>query len=110
MTYTQKLYRLDKINGLVTYEHVYVVPETPDMEIISLRAARFAVEGPRRETVLTFAMDEHHVSRFERLTALNIGREMAMLVDGADQAAFECGGAVLLKAEQVSRQYAQERR
>lgn len=80
--YEETSYRLDKPGELTVRERSYLVQSAPRVQPACLKGAYFGKRGLHGETVLTFTFLAEDVERFESLTALNTGREMAMLVDG----------------------------
>ncbi len=81
-TYIERKYKLARPNEMVTYEHNYLVYVEPAMRVSSFDGVYFATKGMKRMTVITFEFDEEGTEELRRLTALNVGRELAMLIDG----------------------------
>jgi len=80
--YDERTYKLDRPGAVSVTRHTYVVPAEPDLGIAAFAEVHFGVRGRFKQTVLTFVFRDEDVERFRRLTALNMGRRMAMLVDG----------------------------
>ncbi len=80
--YRKQRYRLSRGGDLVTYEYPYLVRKEPLMRVRRFARAHFATVGLAKETVLTFEFEGEQAEDFKNLTALNVGRDMVMLIDG----------------------------
>jgi preprotein translocase subunit SecD len=58
------------------------VRKEPLLRVRGVEEARFSTAGLEKATVLTFQLPKEQAKEFRDITALNVGREMAMLVDG----------------------------
>ena len=81
-TYIERKYKLARPNEMATYEHNYLVYAEPAMRVPSLDGVYFSTKGLKKMTVITFEFNEKGAEELKRLTALNIGRELAILIDG----------------------------
>ena len=81
-TYREKKYSLGRPGNLVTYEHTYLVRDEPLLRVARFESVRLDLVGLAKQTVLTFTFDQQQRKDFEALTALNVGRRMAMFIDG----------------------------
>jgi len=80
--YNELRYSLSRPGEMTRYRQEYLICKEPVMRVTQFAAVDFATAGLKKETVLTFRFNEEQGHRFEDLTAVNVGRQMAMLIDG----------------------------
>ena len=80
--YNELRYSLSRPGEMRRYKQEYLICKEPLMRVKRFAAVDFATVGLKKETVLTFKFDEEQGNQFEDLTATNVGRQMAMLIDG----------------------------
>ena len=79
--YNELRYSLSRPGEMRRYTQKYLICKEPLMRVNRFAAVDFATVGLKKETVLTFKFDEEQGNQFEDLTAVNVGRQMAMLID-----------------------------
>ncbi|MFP4176169.1 MAG: SecDF P1 head subdomain-containing protein [Planctomycetota bacterium] len=79
--YTRYLYRISRPGELRTEHEHYLLGKNPVLEVDQLRSAHFNKVGLHSRTELTFRFEPEDAEKFRDVTALNVGRRMAMLVD-----------------------------
>jgi preprotein translocase subunit SecD len=80
--YDELRYSLSRPGEMTRYRQEYLISKEPAMRVRQFAAVDFATAGLKKETVLTFRFEEEQGEQFEDLTAVNVGRQMAMLIDG----------------------------
>lgn len=80
--YKELRYSLSRPGAMTEYEHRYLVCKEAMMRVKRFAGVHFATAGLKKETVLTFELEEAQGEQFKDLTALNVGRMMALLIDG----------------------------
>jgi preprotein translocase subunit SecD len=80
--YRERRYILNRLGDLKIVEHQYAVEEEPILKIGRLAGADLETVGRKKAIVLTFTFGPEDAAAFGAVTALNAGRQMAMLVDG----------------------------
>ena len=80
--YHEVRYSASRGGDLIVKEHEYLVREEPAMRVSRLAGVEFSTAGLHKETVLTFRFAQAEGEEFRDMTALNLGRTLAMLVDG----------------------------
>ena len=85
--YEVKVYRdqqflLSKPGDLQTVRHSYAVEQRPALVTEGVQEASIATSGMHKMAVLTFRFGPKDADAFASMTALNVGRKMAMLIDG----------------------------
>lgn len=80
--YRARQYKLSHPGDLETVEHRYLVRAEPALAIDAFRSVEIETPGLHKKAVLTFDFEPDDARKFGRLTALHVGRRMAMLVDG----------------------------
>lgn len=101
-TYTRYMYRLSRPGDLRTKEHYYLVGEKPVMNVSRFDNVEFHKVGIHQRTQLIFRFTPTEGQEFRDVTALNVGRQMVMLID--DRLFFppkEIGGTVEGGAVQI---------
>jgi len=81
-SYNERLYRLSRPGALVTRKHAYLMRKEPALRLSRLADVSLQTVGWHKKTVLTFTFTEAEGKRFRDLTAQNVGRQLALLVDG----------------------------
>ncbi len=77
-----RTYILSKPGDLETREDAYVVQQEPVLSIRGFQNVEVNQIGLHRTAVLTFELEPADAERMARISALNAGRRMAMLIDG----------------------------
>ena len=80
--YTELRYALSQPGEMRQYKYEYLICREPLMRVKRFAAVDLSTVGLKKETVLTFEFDEQQGSQFKDLTATNVRRQMAMLIDG----------------------------
>jgi len=86
-TYETKVYRaqrfiLSRPGDLETVLHSYVVERQPALVCNGVAEATIETTGMHKLAVLTLRLPPQDADAFAALTALNVGRRMALLIDG----------------------------
>jgi len=81
-TYRQKRYLLSKPGELQTVERRYALGRRPALLVRSLAGVEIHTVGVKKLAVLTFRFGPEDARALADLTALQAGRQMAMLIDG----------------------------
>ena len=81
-TYRQTTYSLSKPGEESTRLHHYAVQGNEGMAVSRFLEVHLETVGFHKKTVLTFELPDADAKALKHLTALNVGREMAMLIDG----------------------------
>jgi len=81
-TYRETRYSLSRPGALRTRLYHYAVQASGDMAVSRFSKVRLETVGFHKKTVLTFELPREDAEALRRLTALNVGRKMAMLIDG----------------------------
>ncbi len=85
--YEVKVYRdqqflLSKPGDLQTVRHAYALEQQPALVTNGVQEASIETSGLHKMAVLTFRFGPKDGDAFAAMTALNVGRKMAMLIDG----------------------------
>jgi preprotein translocase subunit SecD len=80
-TYTRYMYRLSRPGDLKTKKHYYLVGEQPVMSVSRFQNVEFHKVGIHQRTQLIFRFTTTEGQEFRNITALNMGRQMVMLID-----------------------------
>jgi len=81
-TYREVRYLLGRPGKLETTERHYAVANKASVEVSGFQSVSLETRGIRKRTILTFELPQPEAESLRRLTVLNAGRQMAMLVDG----------------------------
>jgi len=80
--YRHKQYVLSKPGDLETIEDGFAMEREPRLTVQGFEDVSIQMSGLHRLATLTFRLQPEDTETFARLTALNAGRRMAMLIDG----------------------------
>ncbi|MDP6438949.1 MAG: hypothetical protein QGH74_04870 [Candidatus Brocadiia bacterium] len=81
-TYREKLYRLSRPGETVTRRHLYLVRARPVLTVNGFARVHFATAGWQKKSLVTFEFGGGQAEEFRQATALNVGRQMILLIDG----------------------------
>jgi len=80
--YREHLYRLSRPGTLATREHRHLLRTEPALRVSRFANVSFDVAGLHKKTIVTFQLRETEREQFRDLTARNVGRTLALLIDG----------------------------
>jgi preprotein translocase subunit SecD len=80
--FREQQYILGRGGDLQTVRHSYAVERRPALVLDGVQEASIATPGLHKMAVLTFRFGQKDAEAFAAMTALNVGRRMAMLIDG----------------------------
>jgi preprotein translocase subunit SecD len=73
---------LSQPGNIKVREERFLVREAAEMRVSRFASVELLTAGMYKRTVLSFHFTEAEAAEFRDLTALNVGRRMAMLIDG----------------------------
>ena len=90
----QKVFDLENIGQTTEMRKPMVIRRTSEFTVRSLKSVQYHTRGIMRDAIITLGFHPAEARAFERVTKANVGRPLALFIDGQARTVAKIGGPI----------------